>query len=83
MQKHFVFFIKSTVVCFFRIGRRGFYLEIINANQDDEGMYTCQATNRAGTDSASVQWVFTGSLILLLYILLEFARRGFFVIFFS
>ena len=49
----------------FRIGRGGAYLEIVNANQDDEGIYTCQATNRAGTDSASVQWLFTGWLILI------------------
>jgi len=52
----------TDVFYIFRIGRGGFYLEIINANQEDEGMYTCQASNKAGSDSASVQWVFTGLL---------------------
>nr|XP_018668081.2 hemicentin-1 [Ciona intestinalis] len=42
-----------------RISRSGNLLEIINANQEDGGLYTCQATNRAGTDQASVEWVFT------------------------
>lgn len=35
-------------------------MEIINAGREDEGMYTCQASNRAGSDSASVVWFFTG-----------------------
>uniref|UniRef100_H2YT90 Ig-like domain-containing protein n=1 Tax=Ciona savignyi TaxID=51511 RepID=H2YT90_CIOSA len=42
-----------------RISRNGNLLEIINANQADGGLYTCQASNKAGTDQASVEWVFT------------------------
>ncbi|CAK8691082.1 unnamed protein product [Clavelina lepadiformis] len=42
-----------------RIARDGRYIEIVNAHQEDEGLYTCKATNRAGMDSASVRWVFT------------------------
>uniref|UniRef100_H2YT92 Ig-like domain-containing protein n=1 Tax=Ciona savignyi TaxID=51511 RepID=H2YT92_CIOSA len=41
------------------ISRNGNLLEIINANQADGGLYTCQASNKAGTDQASVEWVFT------------------------
>jgi len=50
----------NMTTCIFRIGRNGEYLQIANAEREDEGVYTCLATNKAGSADASVRWVFTG-----------------------